>query len=106
MEITSFVHPKRVPNMADAEEVFLNTKELADFGVLIPNQRGFERAKALGAKKFNVFFSPSNEFNYRNLGKTLEETYIGLEKMLEDEDRKNIRAYISCAFGCPFTGKP
>jgi len=106
MEITSFVHPKLVPNMADAEKVFSQTKSLGDFDVLIPNQKGFDRAKKIGAKNFNIFFSPSNEFNIRNLGRTLDDIYPRLETMLEDVDRENVRAYISCAFGCPFEGKP
>jgi hydroxymethylglutaryl-CoA lyase len=105
MEITSFVHPKRVPQMADAEEIFSATKKL-NLDVLIPNQRGFDRASKIGAKKFNIFFSPSNEFNMRNLGKTLDEIYPHLQNMLKDTDRENVRAYISCAFGCPFEGKP
>ena len=106
MEITSFVNPKYVPKMADAKEVFSSTKHLGDFDVLIPNKRGFDTAKELGAKNFNVFFSPSKEFNYRNLNRTLEEKFIELDSMLVDIDRKNVRAYISCAFGCPFEGKP
>ena len=56
IEVTSFVHPKLVPNMADAEEVFTTTKEIGNFSALVPNQRGFDRAKAVGAEKFNVFF--------------------------------------------------
>ena len=59
IEITSFVHPKRVPNLADAENVVVGTKELADFSVLVPNLKGFERAKSVGVKKFNVCFSAS-----------------------------------------------
>ncbi len=106
MEIASFVHPKRVPNMADAEEVFEATKELGNFGVLIPNQKGFDRAIKAGAEKMNVFFSVSKEFNKRNLNMSLQDKFKELDEMLIDVDRKNIRAYISCAFGCPFEGKP
>ena len=106
IEIASFVHPKRVPNMSDAEDVFLETKHLGDFDVLIPNQRGFDRAKAVGVNNFNVFFSPSDEFNLRNLGRTLDMAYPDIKNMLEDENRDNVRAYISCAFGCPFEGMP
>tara|TARA_R110000744_G_scaffold156846_1_gene272565 strand:- start:4295 stop:5137 length:843 start_codon:yes stop_codon:yes gene_type:complete len=106
MEITSFVHPKWVPKMADAAEVFAATKHLGDLDVLIPNQRGFDRAKEVGAKNFNIFFSPSNEFNIRNLGRKLDEIHSNLTTMLEDVDRANVRAYVSSAFGCPFEGKP
>ena len=51
MEITSFVHPKYVPNMADAEEVFQATRDIGNFAVLVPNQRGMDRAKTLGLRK-------------------------------------------------------
>ena len=85
IEITSFVHPKRVPNLADAENVVVGTKELADFGVLVPNLKGFERAKSVGVKKFNVCFSASEEFNVRNWGKTLNELYDEYFLMLKGE---------------------
>lgn len=101
IEITSFVHPKLVPNMADAEEVFTATKDIGNFGVLIPNQRGFDRAKAVGAEKLNVFFSASEVFNQANLGKNMDEILSELDSMLQDTDTKNVRAYISCAFGAP-----
>jgi len=106
MEIASFVNPKYVPKMADSEEVFTATKYLDDFGVLIPNQRGFDRATKVGAKKINVFFSVSEEFNKRNLNMGLQDKFEELDEMLIDVDRKDVRAYISCAFGCPFEGKP
>jgi len=106
MEITSFVNPKYVPKMADAKEVFEATKELDSFGVLIPNQKGMDRAREVGAEKINVFFSPSNNFNYRNLGTDLKTAYGNIENMLIDTDREKVRAYISCAFGCPFEGMP
>ena len=106
IEVTSFVHPKRVPNLSDAEEVFNATKELGDFGVLIPNQKGFDRAKEVGANKLNVFFSPSNEFNSRNLGKNIDGVYSDLQTMLHDTNKEDVRAYVSCAFGCPFEGMP
>ena len=106
IEIASFVNPKKVPNMADAEGVVESTRHLDDFGVLIPNSRGLDRAKAVGAKKFNVFFSHSDEFNIRNLGKQLEDAFPEQKYMLEGENKDNIRAYLSCAFGCPFEGSP
>jgi len=106
MEVTSFVHPRLVPNMADATDVFIQTSHLDDFGVLVPNQKGFDRAWEAGAKKFNIFFSPSKAFNRVNLGRDLDQVYTDYTNMLEDIDREDVRAYVSCAFGCPFTGKP
>lgn len=106
IEITSFVHPKLVPQMADAKEVFEKTKSIGDFDVLIPNKKGLDNAKEIGAENFNVFFSVSNSFNQRNLRKNLDEIYSELHSMLEDINRENIRVYISCAFGCPIENKP
>ena len=106
IEITSFVHPKLVPNMADAKEVFTATKDLADFSVLVPNQKGFDRATEVGAKKMNVFFSPSDSFNQANLGKSLQGAISEINMMLHNTDKENVRAYVSCAFGCPIEGKP
>ena len=99
MEITSFVHPKLVPNMSDAEDVFTATKAIDDFSVLVPNQKGLDRAKAVGAKKFNVFFSPIETFNKANLGTDMDTSIDNISTMLHDTDRENVRAYISCAFG-------
>jgi len=67
VEEVSFAHPKLVPQMADAEQVFQHG------GVLVMNQRGFDRAKAAGAEKFNIVFSPCEEFNMRNMKKTRSE---------------------------------
>ncbi len=101
MEITSFVHPKYVPNMADAEEVFQATRSINNFAVLVPNQKGMDRAEAVGAEKFNVFFSASEMFNQANLGKNMHDIVAELDFMLKETDPNNVRAYISCAFGAP-----
>ena len=85
IEIASFVHPKMVPQMADAEEVFLGTRHLGEFSALVPNRRGYDRAKAIGVTNFNVFFSASEEFNLRNLGRTLDMVFPDIENMLEEE---------------------
>jgi len=109
IEVGAMVNPEKVPNMADSAKVYEQISHLEPFcnlGVLIPNKRGLDRAKEVGASKFNVFFSPSDEFNIRNLGNTLDLAYPSIKNMLEDENRDNIRAYISCAFGCPFEGMP
>ena len=104
IEIASFVHPKMVPHMADAESVFSETRNLSNFAALVPNKRGYDRAKAVGVSRFNVYFSPSDEFNRINLGRTLDEAFPEIKTMLEEEKRENVRAYVSCAFGCPLTG--
>tara|TARA_R100000353_G_scaffold68121_1_gene52891 strand:+ start:165 stop:1010 length:846 start_codon:yes stop_codon:yes gene_type:complete len=106
MEVASFVNPKYVPQMAGSKEVFSQTKHLGDFGTLIPNQRGFDDAKSLGVSKFNVFFSTCEEFNRRNLNRSFDEKYLELESMLEEVDQSDVRVYVSCAFGSPFSGLP
>ena len=106
IEVTSFVHPKRVPNLADAEEVVRRTRHLGDFAVLVPNEKGISRARDSGSVKFNVCFSPSGEFNVRNWGKQLDELYADYVEMLDGVEKGNIRVYVSCAFGCPFEGLP
>ena len=103
IEVTSFVHPKRVPNMADAEDVFkavrMNTSYNVNHSVLIPNKRGFDRAKAVGATHFNIFFSPNTDFNQQNYGLTLEQILAGYDEALEGVPTSNVRVYISMAFG-------
>ena len=104
IEVASFVHPKLVPHMSDAEDVFSKTRDLDNFAALVPNQKGYDRAKSVGVSRFNVYFSPSDEFNLRNLGRTLDKAFPEIKTMLEEEKRENVRAYVSCAFGCPLTG--
>lgn len=88
IEVASFVHPKMVPHMADAESVFSETRNLANFAALVPNQKGYDRAKAVGVSRFNVYFSPSDEFNRINLGRTLDEAFPEIKTMLEEEKEK------------------
>ena len=103
IEVTSFVHPKRVPNMADAEGVFtavrMNTSNTVKHSVLVPNKRGIDRAKAVGATNFNIFFSPNSDFNHENYGLTLEQILAGYEDALEGVATSAVRVYISMAFG-------
>ena len=97
IEVTSFVNPHIIPNMADAEEVFMGVKHLNPF-VLVPNHRGMERAQKVGAEKMNIFFSANEDFNYRNLGMGLNEILNYYEKMLQDTEKSKVRVYLSCFF--------
>mgnify|MGYP001225027826 FL=1 len=98
IEETSFAHPKYVPQMADAEKVFTKGS------VLVMNQRGLERALSVGAEKINIVFSPCEEFNMKNFGKTRSELITMYYTMLNGMPKNNIRVYISMAFGSPYTG--
>tara|TARA_R110001583_G_scaffold126971_4_gene278574 strand:- start:1379 stop:2206 length:828 start_codon:yes stop_codon:yes gene_type:complete len=99
IEVGSFVHPQRVPNMADSDEVYKQVSNLkVDLGVLIPNQKGLERAKLVGANKFNIFLSPLDSFNQRNLGMGLDDIISKHRDMLYGISKDNIRVYVSHAF--------
>lgn len=99
IEVGSFVHPQRVPNMADSDEVYKKVANLnCELGVLIPNQKGLERAKLVGASKFNIFLSPLDSFNQRNLGMGLDDIISHYKNMLYGIPKDNIRVYVSHVF--------
>jgi len=97
IEATSFVNPKKIPMMADAEEVFLKTKQYSP-SALVPNMRGFKRAKKAGVEKINIFLSADERFNKNNLGMSLNEALSNYKEMLKDIPRNRVRVYISCFF--------
>jgi len=99
IETVSFAHPLYVPQMADAERVFDGQG-----AALVMNQRGMDRAIKSGVTYFNIVFSPSEEFNRRNLGCELNEAIARYAFMLEGIPKANVRVYISCYFGCPYEG--
>tara|TARA_R100000773_G_scaffold273_2_gene467 strand:+ start:773 stop:1609 length:837 start_codon:yes stop_codon:yes gene_type:complete len=98
IEETSFAHPKYVPQMADAEKVFTKGS------VLVMNQRGLDRALAVGAEKINIVYSPCEKFNMNSFGKTRSELITMYYTMLNGIPKENIRVYISMAFGSPYSG--
>jgi len=100
IEVTSFAHPKRIPQMADAEDVFQGQGS-----VLVMNQKGMDRALSVGATHFNVVYSPSEEFNERNLGCNTNTAIARYVKMLDGVPKENVRVYLSCFFGCPYEGE-
>ena len=99
IETVSFAHPLHVPQMADAERVYDGQG-----AALVMNQRGMTRALKSGVTHFNIVFSPSEEFNRRNLGCELKEALARYMFMLEGIPKANVRVYISCYFGCPYEG--
>jgi len=106
IEVGSFVHPRRVPNMADSEDVYLGVADLkCKLGVLVPNERGLRRAQSVGATKFNIFLSPSETFNKNNLRMGLSDIFSNYRSMLYGIPKEDIRVYVSHAFGCPIEGK-
>ena len=105
MEVGSFVHPQIVPSMADSAAVFEEVADYGEFSVLIPNEKGLDRALSVGVENFNIFFSPSEAFNLRNLGREKEDAMKEYFQMLERIPDSKIRVYLSVIFGCPFEGK-
>ncbi|MFF4791390.1 hydroxymethylglutaryl-CoA lyase [Streptomyces sp. NPDC001276] len=108
VEATSFVHPKWVPQLADAEELFPQVKDLKGvrLPVLVPNARGLERALALGADHIAVFASATESFAKANLNRTVEESLAVFEPVVARAKEKgaHVRGYVSMCFGDPWEG--
>ncbi|MCI3276578.1 hydroxymethylglutaryl-CoA lyase [Streptomyces cylindrosporus] len=107
IEATSFVHPKWVPQLADAEQLFPMVAELpVDLPVLVPNERGLERALALGARRVAVFASATESFAKANLNRTVDEALAMFEPVVgrAKEAGGHVRGYLSMCFGDPWEG--
>ncbi len=106
IEATSFVSPRAIPQLADAEEVFTQIRKApaVRYPVLVPNLKGYERAKACGAEAIAVFTAASEAFTKRNINMTIEEsiaTFAGVVRRAK-ADGAWVRGYVSTAFGSPF----
>ncbi|MET8753278.1 hydroxymethylglutaryl-CoA lyase [Streptomyces sp. NPDC059104] len=108
VEATSFVHPKWVPQLADAEELFPQLRDLAGvhLPVLVPNERGLDRALALGADRIAVFGSATETFASRNLNRTVDGSLAMFEPVVAraKESGAHVRGYLSMCFGDPWEG--
>ena len=111
IELTSFVRADVIPQLADAEEV-LDSYERLDgvaYSVLIPNERGLERALAVRERfdEVNLFLSASETHNRKNVNRTVAESLAGLERVIERSIAEGLRCegVISTSFGCPYEGE-
>lgn len=107
VEATSFVHPKWVPQLADAERLFPLLADIdAALPVLVPNERGLDRALALGATRIAVFGSATETFAARNLNRTVAESLAMFEPVVAraKEQGAHVRGYLSMCFGDPWEG--
>jgi hydroxymethylglutaryl-CoA lyase len=111
IEVTSFVRPEVIPQLSDAEDVLagVRRRDGVAFSVLVPNERGLERALALRERfdEVNVFVSASEAHNRRNVNRTIEESLAGLERTLAGARGAGLRCegVISTSFGCPYEGE-
>lgn len=109
-EATSFVSPKAIPQLADAEEVLagLPSQDNVVYGGLIPNERGYERAQAAGVGEVVIVGATTESYCRKNLNMSVDETLAGFAPIATSgqEDGIHVRANISTVFGDPFEGRP
>ncbi|MCH0563712.1 MULTISPECIES: hydroxymethylglutaryl-CoA lyase [unclassified Streptomyces] len=107
IEATSFVHPRWVPQLADAEQLFPLVAGLpVALPVLVPNERGLDRALALGARRVAVFASATESFAKANLNRTVDEALAMFEPVVSRAKAADVhvRGYLSMCFGDPWEG--
>src|SRR6478752_3128182 len=109
IEATSFVSPKWVPQLADAAEVFagITRKHGVRYPVLVPNEQGYDRARAVGAEEVAVFTAASEAFNQKNINATIDESIERFRPVVERAraDGVRVRGYVSTVLGCPYQGE-
>ncbi len=106
IEATSFVSPKAIPQLADAAAVFMRIRKASGvrYPVLVPNLRGYERARTAGADAIAVFTAASERFTKRNINMTIDESLATFREVVRAAKRDGcwLRGYVSTAFGSPF----
>jgi hydroxymethylglutaryl-CoA lyase len=111
LEVTSFVRPDVIPQLADAEDVLRRVRrpEGVSYSVLIPNERGLERALELRDRfdEVNLFLSATETHNRKNVNRSIAESLEGLARTIEKARSAELRCegVISVSFGCPFEGE-
>ena len=108
VEATSFVHPKMIPQLADAAEVMAGLEPVAGtrYPVLVPNLKGLDRAIASDASEVAVFTAASETFSQRNTNCSIAESLARISEVTDKARRHGlpVRAYVSCVMGCPYEG--
>lgn len=109
IEVTSFVSPKWVPQMEDNYEVYTQIlkKPGVKYSALVPNIKGLHKAISAGIEEIAVFTAASETFAKKNINCTIQESLDRFDKViaLAKNHGIKVRAYISCALGCPYEGK-
>jgi hydroxymethylglutaryl-CoA lyase len=109
VEITAFVNPSRVPQMADAGEVARGVarREGVRYTALVPNMRGLAAARQAGLTEVAVFAAASETLSRRNINQAIDESLTAYRDVVAEARRSGmrVRGYLSAAFGCPFEGE-
>lgn len=108
IEATSFVSPKWIPQLADAAEVYagIHRRDGVAYPVLVPNEQGYDRARAAGATEVAVFTAASEAFNKRNINASIDESLARFAPVLARAGAEGVRVrgYVSTVLGCPYQG--
>ena len=108
IEATSFVSPKWVPQLADAEEVLARVPRSANtvYSALVPNEKGLERALACGVGKISVFTAASEGFARHNINATIADSIVRFKPVVARAHAAgvSVRGYVSCVVACPYDG--
>ena len=110
IEVSSFVSPKWIPQLADAEELLrqIGRREGVVFSALVPNIKGLERARAAGLQEAAVFLSATEGHSKKNINKSVAEAIATSREVTEEALRHGmrVRCYLSTVWGCPYEGTP
>jgi hydroxymethylglutaryl-CoA lyase len=108
VEVGAFVSPKWVPQMAGSDEVLRRLRRPAGarLPVLVPNRKGYEAARAAGAREIAIFTAASETFNRKNINASIDESFARFAEFVPEARREGlwVRGYVSTCFGCPYEG--
>src|SRR5437867_3865923 len=108
IEVTSFVHPKSIPQLADAADLMRQIPQLPGirYSALVPNMKGLERAMESGIRRIAVFTAASETFNRKNINMSIAESIDAFRPVMDRAMREGIsvRGYVSTCFVCPYEG--
>ena len=109
IEVSAFVSPKWVPQMADAADVFagITRRNGVRYTALVPNRAGLERAVAAGVDEIAIFAAASETFSRKNINQSIAESLAAYREVVDDATAAGlkVRGYLSTCFSCPFEGK-
>ena len=108
IEVSAFVSPKWVPQMADAAEVFagITRRPGTRYTALVPNVAGLARAESAGVTEVAIFAAASETFSRKNINQSIDESFVAYKEVCDRAlaAGRRVRGYLSTAFGCPYEG--